>query len=240
MTNSFSAENGVSCAFVPLTGARLRLGVPEERSTNTTVPAVHTARKRGRASGFSMRVRRGDAPRPDIPEALHLIPDMKDIDRKPFSFANLKGKVVYAVNVASEDDYADTNYKLMASLSAEFHDNGFVVLAFPCNWFGQKETRSNGEIKKFVYETYDPEARIILMDKFDYEVNPVFILGQKCYPGEIYWNFHGKFLFGRNGQPYDRFDLIASDDRVRQRVTEAISGGPARASEKKKKDPVYI
>lgn len=181
-------------------------------------PPIRT-KKRVRSATVA-RVRRGDPAQVDIPESLYLAEPMRDIDLKPFNFDQLQGKVVYAVNVASEDENTDANYSLMASLYDQFHDHGFEILAFPSNWFGQKETKSNEDIKAFVQEKYG--KGIILMDKSDYEENPVFVLGMKHYPGEIYWNFHGKFLFGKDGKPFDRFDLLTTDEHITNRVQSAL------------------
>lgn len=224
-----SGRDMAHCAFVPLAGASLRRA--PMRSGSTTRAPSRTATKRARRSTRTMRVRRGAKPDPEIPEALHLGADMRDIDWEPYSLAQLEGKVVYAVNVASEDDYTESNYELMVALGKEFDENDLAILAFPCNWFSQKEAKGNAEIKSLVRDKYDKDGRIVLFDKCDYELNTVFALGQKWYPGEIHWNFHGKFLFGRDGLPFDRFDLLSTDDYIRQRIRAAMSRGTPRAAE---------
>lgn len=178
------------------------------------------------------RESRGRTPDPPIYDAIHLIPPMPDINFNPFDFAQLKGKVVYAVNVASQDNFTHDNYTLMAHLASSFKDEGLVILAFPSNWFGQKETWSSDKIKEFV-ENYNTD--IVIMNKFDYEMNPVFALGQEYFPGEIVWNFHGKFLFGRDGIPLERFDLLAEDEEIVGKVRAACNGrvyDPEQAAEK--------
>lgn len=164
------------------------------------------------------RESRGAKPNPPQFDAIHLISPMWDSNLAAFDFAQLQGKVVYAVNVASQDDRTHDNYTLMAQLATTFKDQDFVVLAFPSNWFGQKETWPIGKVKEFV-ENYSSD--IILMDKSDYEMNPVFALGQRFFPGEIHWNFHGKFLFGRNGLPIERFDLLTDDEDITAQVRAA-------------------
>lgn len=190
------------------------------RSTSVSPHPRHAAAKKRARVAVVARFKRGFTARPEIAESLDLIPEMKDIDRKPFDLSQLKGKVVFAVNVASEDTSTDDNYTFLASLLEEHGDDGLVVLAFPCNWFGQKETKRNAEIKKFVHEKYS--SQIILMDKSDPEENPVFALGMKHFPGEIFWNFHGKFLFSKAGQPIERFDLLSTDEHVARRVQAAM------------------
>ncbi len=204
-------------------GARVSFQAREAKALTTRSPNVRPAlrtKKRVQCTAGG-RVHRGESPNPPIPESLFHAEPMKDIDRNSFHFDKLQGKVVYAVNVASEDDFTDANYKLMAKLHEQFHGAGFEILAFPSNWFCQKETKSNEEIKAFVQEKYG--SGIILMDKFDYEENPVFALGMNKFPGEICWNFHGKFLFGKDGQPFDRFDLLTTDEHVIGRVQAALN-----------------
>lgn len=192
------------------------------RCRNGDLIAESSARRRAKRSRFVVaRERSGPPPDPFVPDALHLTPTMKDIDRNPFDFGQLEGKVVYAVNVASHDEYTDSNYKMMAGMYEEFRESGFEILAFPSNWFGQKETGSNEEIKEFVRSEYNTD--IIIMDKFDYEENPVFALGQKHFPGEIYWNFHGKFLFSRSGIPIARFDLLTTAEHIMGKIQEALA-----------------
>lgn len=166
------------------------------------------------------RVRRGPIEEPSLHDSLHDIPDMPDIDWKPFNFKSLEGKVVYVVNVACQDSFTHDNYQMISNLITEFRGYPFVVLAFPSNWFGQKETWPNDRIKTYVHEGYSPD--ILLMDKIDYETNPVFVLGQSKFPGEIHWNFHGKFIFDRSGKPVARFDLKTSEDVLSAAIRAAL------------------
>ena len=160
---------------------------------------------------------------PKIPANLFEAEPLPDIDFVPYDFAQLKDKVVYVVNVASEDDFTDSNYKMMANLLEKYHDRGLEILAFPNNWFGQKETRSFAEIKEFVASKYSDKIKVMM--KSDVEWNQIFALGQKYYPGEIVWNFHGKFLFNRNGLPVGRFDLLSTAEYIEECVLTQLNGG---------------
>lgn len=168
------------------------------------------------------RVRRGFKPDPDLPVNLFETKPIIDIDHNMFDFSKLKGDVVLVVNVASADDFTDPMYTMMANLLEKYQDSGFHILAFPCNWFGQKESNSLEEIKKFVHKTYSD--RITLFSRTDIEWSQVFALGLKYYPGEIIWNFHGQFLFNRDGIPVDRFDLLTPADYVEGQVRRHIYG----------------
>ena len=58
-------------------------------------------------------------------------------------------QVSLVVNVASQCGYTDLNYKELVRLQDEFSQEGFTVLAFPCNQFGQQEPGSMAEIAEF-------------------------------------------------------------------------------------------
>lgn len=169
------------------------------------------------------RVRRGFKPDPEIPTNLFDTKPIADIDYNLFDFTQLKGDVVLVSNVASHDDYTDSMYGMFASLLDKYQDSGFHVLAFPSNWYGQKEYDSLSGIKKLVREKYS--EKIKLFCKTDIDWNQVFALGCSYFPGEIIWNFHGLFLFDRSGIPVERFDLLTTADYVEGRVRKQIYGG---------------
>lgn len=166
------------------------------------------------------RVRRSPIPKIDIPATLYDTEPMKDIDMNPFDFSSLRGRVVLVVNVASEDRKADENYKSFSQLLEEYHGAGLEIVVFPCNWFGQYETGSFEEIKKFVHSKYSD--RIKVMAKSNIEINPVLALGRKYFPGEIIWNFHGKFLFGKKGLPVARFDYLTTHEFLESEIRRYI------------------
>lgn len=171
------------------------------------------------------RVRRGFKPDPELPASLFEAEPVPDVDFNMFDFSKLKGDVCLVVNVASSDDFTEPMYKMMANLLEKYHDSGFHVLAFPCNWFGQKEAGSYEDIKKYVHDTYSD--KLTLFTKIDLDWNPIFAMGLKHYPGEIIWNFHGQFLFNRDGIPVDRFDLLTPADYVEERVRKQVLGADA-------------
>lgn len=163
------------------------------------------------------RSRRGRKPAPVIPDTLYDTKPQPDIDYQPFDFGILRDKVVLVVNVASADQFTESNYQMFVKLLESYHPGGFEILAYPSNWYGQYETGSQEEIKKFVHSKYSDKIK--LMAKSDLEWNSVFALGQKYFPGEVIWNFHGKFLFGRKGLPVARFDLLSTWETIESQVS---------------------
>ncbi len=62
----------------------------------------------------------------------------KDAEGNDYSFENLRGKVVYGVNVASKCGYTASGYALISKM-LKLRDQGVEVLLFPCNQFGGQE-----------------------------------------------------------------------------------------------------
>ena len=78
---------------------------------------------------------------------------MDDIDGKPVNLSVYKGKVLLLVNTASlcgnTPQYTD-----LERVYEQYHEQGFEVLAFPANNFGQQEPGTNAEIKGFCLTKY--------------------------------------------------------------------------------------
>jgi hypothetical protein len=60
------------------------------------------------------------------------------IDGKPTPLADFKGKVILLVNVASQCGYTP-QYTALEAIYNKYKDQGFVILGFPANNFGQQE-----------------------------------------------------------------------------------------------------
>lgn len=58
------------------------------------------------------------------------------------------------VNVASECGYTDTHYRQMVAIQNKLKDHPFVVLAFPCNQFGNQEPYSSTEVEAWAIKRY--------------------------------------------------------------------------------------
>lgn len=145
-----------------------------------------------------------------------------DASGKKTSLADYQGKVVLLVNVASKCGNTP-QYEGLEATYKKYKDQGFEILAFPCNDFGGQEPGTIEEIQKFCKTTYD--VSFPLMEKISVkgdDQHPLYqeLTGEKgAFPGDVKWNF-GKFLIGRDGKPIARFEpktLITS-----QEATEAI------------------
>jgi len=132
---------------------------------------------------------------------------VKDIDGKVVNLSDYKDKVLLIVNVASYCGYTK-QYSGLQNLYETFKEQGFEILAFPCNQFGNQEPGSNEDIKNFCSSKYKVTFR--LFDKIDVNgknKSPLYeILTDNPITGksEIRWNFE-KFLIGINGKIIKRF-----------------------------------
>jgi len=131
---------------------------------------------------------------------------MDDIDGKPVSLGQYKGKVLLVVNTASfcgnTPQYAD-----LESMYEQYREKGFEILAFPANNFGQQEPGTNEEIKGFCLTKYSvsfPLFSKISVKGSDKHPLYQYLTEQSPFAGEVEWNFQ-KYLVDRSGNVVGRF-----------------------------------
>ena len=131
------------------------------------------------------------------------------------------GKVVLVVNTASKCGFTP-QYDGLEAIYKKYKDQGFEIMAFPCNQFGGQEPGSADEIAEFCKVNFG--LSFPLMAKI--EVNgagetPLYGWLKSEAPGlmgtkAIKWNFT-KFLIGRDGKvvrryaPTDKPEALAKD-----------------------------
>ena len=143
---------------------------------------------------------------------------VKDIDGKDFNLADLKGKVVLIVNVASKCGYTP-QYKGLESLYEANKDKGLVIVGFPANNFKGQEPGTNDEIKAFCTGKYN--VTFPMMSKISVKGEDIHPLYKQLTDakGPVTWNFN-KFLVGRDGKLIEHFDSKAKPDDAK--LTDAI------------------
>jgi glutathione peroxidase len=147
----------------------------------------------------------------------------KTIDGKDTSLADYRRKVVLIVNTASKCGLTP-QYEALEAIYDKYRKKGFVVLAFPCNDFGDQEPGTEKEIEKFCKAEFDVsfplmEKVVVMPGK---QQHPLYtaLTGEKgAFPGTVKWNF-GKFLIGKDGKPIARFEPQQKPDSPE--VTAAI------------------
>lgn len=140
---------------------------------------------------------------------------LPSIDGKPLPIADFKGKVILMVNVASRCGYTP-QYSALEALYEKYKDQGFVILGFPANNFGNQEPGTNQEIKTFCTRNYNVSFPIYskISVKGDDQAPLYKYLTQDANPavtGDVKWNFT-KFLVNRDGQVVERFESAVTPD----------------------------
>ncbi|MEI8296782.1 MAG: glutathione peroxidase [Pseudomonadota bacterium] len=140
--------------------------------------------------------------------------------------APLRGKVVLAVNVASECGLTP-QYAGLERLHRELAAQGFAVVGFPCNQFGAQEPGDASQIRDFCLRRYG--VSFPLAAKL--EVNgsaraPLYAWltdPAQGHPGDIEWNFE-KFLLGRDGRVLHRYPpaVPPADKGLLQDIADAL------------------
>ncbi|NMW31572.1 glutathione peroxidase [Altererythrobacter sp. RZ02] len=131
-------------------------------------------------------------------------PDGSDLD-----LSEKLGTVLLVVNTASKCGFTP-QYDGLEELHQKFGDQGFEVLAFPCNQFGGQEPGDAEEIDQFCKVNFG--LTFPLMQKIDVNgdnASPLFDWMKGEAPGlmgskAVKWNFT-KFLIGRDGKVIRRY-----------------------------------
>jgi glutathione peroxidase len=128
---------------------------------------------------------------------------------QPASLADLSGKTLLVVNVASKCGLTP-QYEGLERLHKRFSGRGFAVIGFPCNQFGGQEPGTADEIGEFCSVNYG--VTFPLFEKI--EVNgpgrhPIYteltaVPDAEGNAGDIQWNFE-KFLVSPDGTILGRF-----------------------------------
>jgi len=133
--------------------------------------------------------------------------EIESIEGKPHLLAQTEGKVVLAVNVASECGFTP-QYEGLQALYEELVDDPFLIVGFPCNQFGAQEPGAEADIQKFCKMRYGvtfPLSRKI--DVNGTQRHPLYAwltARENGFPGDIRWNFE-KFLIGSDGRVLARY-----------------------------------
>jgi glutathione peroxidase len=134
---------------------------------------------------------------------------VKTIDGQTEALEKYRSQLLLIVNVASKCGFT-TQYAGLEAIYRRHRDQGFTVLGFPCDQFGNQEPGSEAEIKSFCSLTYD--VTFPLFAKIQVNGNgahPLYEYLKNAQPGllgstSIKWNFT-KFLVNREGQVLKRY-----------------------------------
>ena len=142
------------------------------------------------------------------------------------SLADKAGKVLLVVNTASRCGFTP-QYDGLEALYRKFKDQGFEVVAFPCNQFGAQEPGNADEIASFCKLTYD--VTFPLMAKVDVngdDATPLYKWMKGEAPGlmgskSVKWNFT-KFLIDRKGQVVRRYAPTDKPEGIEKDIAKLL------------------
>lgn len=147
---------------------------------------------------------------------------VRDINGKEINLSAFKGKVILIVNVASQCGYTP-QYKSLQQLYEKYKNQGFEILAFPCNDFGGQEPGSNQEIKEFCSSNYGVTFKLFdkikILGKDKSRLYAVLTDNDVTGTRDVKWNFE-KFIISKNGVIVARFPSRV--DPMDKQVTQVV------------------
>lgn len=175
---------------------------------------------------------------------------VKDRKGKEVSLREYANEVLLIVNTATKCGFTP-QYEELEALYQEYHTQGFEILDFPCNQFGQQAPGTDESIHNFCKLTYgtdfprfkkvkvngddaDPLFKFLKEQKgfagFDMtnEIAPVLVdLLDEADPNwretpDIKWNFT-KFLVNKKGQVVKRYEPTEKIENIAKDVEELLA-----------------
>ncbi|MBE6488219.1 MAG: glutathione peroxidase [Methanosphaera stadtmanae] len=173
--------------------------------------------------------------------------EVKDSDGNMQSLKEYEGKVLLIVNSATKCGFTP-QYNELTEMYNEFKDEGFTILDFPCNQFGNQAPGTGAEIKETCRVKFLVQYPIF--DKIDVNgenADPLYTYLKKEQPfkditgkgarklklalkvmnrnykdnDDIKWNFT-KFLVDREGNVVQRFEPTEDLNDVKEKIKELL------------------
>lgn len=136
-----------------------------------------------------------------------------------------KGKVLLMVNTASFCGFTK-QYKALEAMYAHYKDQGFYVLGFPSNDFGEQEPGDDKAIKDFCDATYKVKFPMFKKTRVaSRHADPLYReLARQSNGSYPQWNFH-KYIIDRSGKVIADFTSPTTPDNphIVSAVEQAIA-----------------
>ena len=150
---------------------------------------------------------------------------LKDAKGNDIDFSIYKGKVLLIVNTATGCGFTP-QYEGLQKLYETYKDQGFEVLDFPCNQFGNQAPGSNDEIVEFCTGRFGVTFKVFSkIDVNGENESPLytFLKGAKggLLSSKIKWNFT-KFLVDKQGNVVERFAPTITPDQIENKIKELL------------------
>ena len=174
---------------------------------------------------------------------------VKDRKGKDVSLKEYANEVLLIVNTATKCGFTP-QYDELEKLYKDYHSQGFEILDFPCNQFGQQAPGTDESIHEFCklnFGTEFPRFKKVKVNGDDAEPLFKFLQEQKGFAGwdpehqltplldemlskadpdykekaDIKWNFT-KFLINKKGQVVARFEPTTSAAVIEEKIKELL------------------
>ena len=153
--------------------------------------------------------------------------DLKVLNTKgeEVSLSDYRGKVLLIVNTATGCGFTP-QYEGLQKLYDEYQNEGFEILDFPCNQFGNQAPGTDAEIGQFCSLNYNTTfPRFAKVDVNGKNEIPLFAYLKKEKGGmmgsSIKWNFT-KFLVDRYGKVVERFAPTVIPEKIESHIKELL------------------
>jgi glutathione peroxidase len=148
------------------------------------------------------------------------------ITRNEQSMEIYKDKVLLIVNVASKCGFTP-QYEGLEKLYKSYKDQGFEILAFPCNQFGGQEPGAEKQILNFCRTNFDVTFPLFAKIEVNGEhTHPLYVYLKDKAPGilgtkSIKWNFT-KFLIDRQGNVITRYGSSTKPEEIAKDIEKLL------------------
>ncbi|MBQ9024641.1 MAG: glutathione peroxidase [Bacilli bacterium] len=150
---------------------------------------------------------------------------VKDNKGNEVCLEEYKGKVLLIVNTATGCGFTP-QYEGLEKLYETYNKEGFEILDFPCNQFGNQAPGSADEIHEFCTLHYNTTFKqFAKIDVNGKNADPLFtyLKSQKkgLLSGNIKWNFT-KFLVDRQGNVINRYAPTDTPEKIEKDIKELL------------------
>lgn len=150
---------------------------------------------------------------------------VKDNKGNDVSLKDYEGKVLLIVNTATGCGFTP-QYEGLENLYQKYKDQGFEILDFPCNQFGNQAPGNDEEIHEFCtlrYHTTFPRMKKINVNGENEDPLYTWLKKQKggLLGSKIKWNFT-KFLVDRSGNVVERFAPTDKPESIDAKVAALL------------------
>lgn len=142
------------------------------------------------------------------------------------SLSTYQSQVLLIVNTATECEFTE-QYDELEDIFEQYHDQGFWILDFPCNQFGEQAPGTMEEIISFCADTYGVSfPQFAKIDVNGPNEAPIYTyLKENQDPAlskRIDWNFT-KFLIDRKGNVVARFEPLVKPKEIALEIQKLLA-----------------